>query len=141
MNQALGDLLTASGVTVEPISKSAKVKILTRWTKDFPQLVAYARHGRRSPTVADDNAADERYGRLRNEEFYVLPDDASAMPSFSCRAEAMPDLRELVSDTFTKCDELVVVQTASQWSAVFVNHGSPELVARYYQDREMMSQM
>jgi hypothetical protein len=136
LNLDLEKQLQESGVSISPISKSQKVKLLARWTKVFPELVQAARHGRRvALIVRQDNAADARYRMLRNQEFFVLPDDPSGMPSYLCHAETMPDLCELVSDTITQCDELVILATDFGWCAVLVNHGSPQLVARYFQDR------
>ena len=134
MNLDLQATLQECGVTSSDFAKSEKVKILARWNKEFPRLVQAARHGQQTTGVAYDNVADEQYGKLRNEEFFVLPDDESGMPSYLCRAEKLPDLRELVSDTVTKCDELVILAADFSWSAVLVNHGSPQLVARYFQN-------
>jgi hypothetical protein len=85
--------------------------------------------------VLTDKAADYRYAELQNQEFFVLPDDPSGMPSYLCGAEAMPDLQELVSDTITRCDELVILASDFRWSSVLLNHGSPQLVGRHFQDR------
>ena len=135
MNLDLQEQLREYGVTFSPLPKSDKVKILARWTKEFPDLVQAARHGLLVPSVMCDNAADDHYGELRNEEFFVLPDDPSGMPSYECRAESLPDLRELVSDTITRCDELVILASDFRWCTVLVNHGAPQLVARYWQGR------
>lgn len=135
MNLDLQTLLQERGVKISNLSKSEKVKILSRWTKVFPDLIQAARHGHRKPEVEYDNVADSEYGKLCNQEFFVLPDDQSGMPSYLCSAETMPDLRELVSDTFTECDELVILATDLGWSAVFVNHGSSQLVGRYFQNQ------
>ena len=135
MNRDLEQCLHAQGVTVAGLSKQEKVKLLSRWTKEFPELMRSARDGRRTPNVAQDAEADCLYSNLRNEEFYVLPDDASGMTSFLCKSDAMPDPRELVSDTITKCEELVFFECDFKWSAVFTNHGAPQLVGRYFQDR------
>lgn len=135
MNPDLESRLRESGVTYSCLQKSEKVKTLARWTKAFPELLESARHGRRSPRVAHDAAADTEYAQLGGEEFFVLPDDPSGMPSYRCQAESMPDLHELVSDTITTCDELVIVASDFRWSAVLVNHGTPEQIGRYFQDR------
>ena len=133
MNLDLRELLENFGATISSLSKSEKVKTFSRWNKAFPGLIQAARHGRRVPGVEYDQAADIHYGQLRDEEFYVLPDDRSGMPSYRCRVESMPDLRELVSDTITDCDELVILDSDLRWSMVLVNHGSAELVGRYFQ--------
>ena len=62
MNLDLEERLRECGVTFSRLSKSEKVKILKRWTKEFPELVASARHGQDSRTVLRDTAAD-RLGR------------------------------------------------------------------------------
>lgn len=138
MNLDLQDQLRESGVSFLRLTKSEKVKLLVRWTKEFPDLVLSARHGQRSPNVARDTAADGQYAKLRGEEFWVLPDDQSGMPSCFCQSDAMPDLHTLVSDTITRCDELVILASDFRWSVVLVNHGSPQLVGRYFQDRTEM---
>ena len=135
MNLNLQERLQECGVSFSALSKSEKVKLLSRWTRGFADLAECARHGGTSPSVSLDHAADTQYARFRNVEFFVLPDDPSGMPSFLCEAEALPDLRDLVSDTITRCDELVVLGSDFRWSAVFVNHGSPKLVGRYFQER------
>jgi hypothetical protein len=135
MNPHLQQRLRECGVAFSRLSKSEKVKILARWTRKFPELVAVARHGQDSRSVLRDNAADRHYEALRGQEFFVLPDDLSGMSSCLCQAETMPDLIELVSDTITRCDELVIVASDFSWSAVLLNHGSPQLVGRYFQDR------
>ena len=75
------------------------------------------------------------YGAKRDLDIYVLPDDKSEMPSYFCWVDTMPDLHELVSDTITSCDELVIISADFAWSAVLVNHGSPQFVGRHFQDR------
>ena len=110
--------------------------MLSRWTKGFPELAECARRGGTSPQVFHDQAADTQYAGFRDVEFFVLPDDPSGMPSCLCEAEALPDLRDLVSDTITHCNELVVLESDFRWSAVFVNHGSPQLAGRYFQVRD-----
>ena len=135
MNVDLEERLRECGVAFSRLSKSEKVKILARWTKEFPGLLASARHGQDSRAVLRDKDADRRYAELRDHEFFVLPDDPSGMSSCLCQAETMPDLRELVSDTITRCDELVIVAADFNWSAVLLNHGAPELVGRHFQDQ------
>jgi hypothetical protein len=135
VNLDLEAFLQACGATFSRLPKSDKVKILARWTKEFPELVVSARRGENSPDVARDKAADLRYAELHDQEFYILPDDRSGMPTYECSAKVLPDLQELVSDTVTQCDELVMVSSDFQWSAVFVNHGSPQLVGRHFQER------
>ncbi len=136
MNLHLEEQLKQSGVTHERLSKSQKVNLLARWVKTFPDLVASARHQQPRDGVHRDKGADERYARLPAGEFYVLPDDDSGMPAYACSSVRVPDLSELVSDTFTKCDELVLVDTSFHWSAVFVNHGAPELVGRHFTQKD-----
>jgi hypothetical protein len=111
------------------------VKLLARWTKLFPELVLSARRGQHSPNVARDAATDGLYRKLRDEEYFVIPDDSSGIPSYLCQSEVMPELQELVSDTITRCDELVILASDFRWSAVLVNHGSPQFVGRHFQDR------
>ena len=135
MNLDLEARLQACGANFSRLSKSDKVKLLAHWTKEFPELVGSARRGEHSPQVARDKAADVLYAELHDQHFYALPDDRSGMPSCECSAKVMPDLHELVSDTITQCDELVIVSSDFQWSAVFVNHGSPQLVGRHFQDQ------
>jgi len=135
MNLDLQERLRECGVTCSRLSKSDKVKLLRRWIREFPELVAAARRGQHSRAVLTDKAADEPYAQLQDQEFFVLPDDQSGMPSYLCRSEAMPDLQELVADTITRCDELVIVASDFSWSSVFLNHGSPQLVGRHFQDQ------
>ncbi len=135
MNRDLQIVLQQCGVTFSDIAKSEKVGILKRWNREFPDLARAARHGQRVPGIAFDNLADAGYGRLQHQEFFVLPDDPSGMPSCVCRSPTMPNLHELVSDTITRCDELVIVASDFSWSAVLVNHGSPQRVARYFRNR------
>lgn len=132
MNLDLEHLLERHRISHERISKSQKVKLLARWVRTFPELVASARHREARGGVARDEPADEQIARLSGSEFYILPDDASGMPACACVSEAVPDLSALVSDTFTKCDELVVIDADFRWSAVFVNHGTPEFVGRHF---------
>jgi hypothetical protein len=135
MNLDLETRLQACGVSFSRLPKADKVKLLARWTKEFPELVESARRGQKSPNVARDKTADLLYMGLRDQAFFVLPDDRSGMPSCYCRAEAMPDVQELTWDSITSCDELVIVSSDFQWSAVFVNHGSPQFVGRHFQSR------
>lgn len=135
MNLDLQEQLQACGVTFSSLTKSEKVKTLARWTKEFPEVVQAARHAQRLPTVLHDNAADAQYSNLRNEQYFVIPDDSSGMPTYHCRSEALPELRELVSDSITRCDELIVLASDFRWCMVLVNHGAPQLVARHFQDR------
>ena len=135
MNLDLEARLPACGVSFSRLPKSDKVKLLARWTKEFPELVASARRGQNSPDVARDQAADLLYAERHDQEFYALPDDKSGMPSVFCRAATMPDVQELTWDSMTSCDELVIVSSDFQWSAVFVNHGSQQLVGRHFQTR------
>jgi len=123
-------------VTFSRLRKSEKVKILARWAKEFPELIASARHQHAVEGVYRDKAADERYAEIPGGEFLILPDDDSAMPAYSCSADKMPVLVELVSDTIAKCDEIIVVDEDFYWSAVLVNHGSPELVGRHFLARD-----
>ncbi len=135
MNLDLEERLRACGVTFSRLPKSDKVRLLARWTREFPELVAAARRGQGSRSVLEDRAADRCYSELRDQEFFVLPDDHSGMPSYLCQASALPDLQELVSDTMTECEELVVLAADFSWSCVLQNHGSPQLVGRHFQDR------
>ena len=133
MNSDLEERLRQSGIAYSRIPKSEKVKILARWTVAFPELVASARRGDESRLVESGAAADRQYGELREQEFFILPDDPSGMASCLCEAAVMPDLNELVSDTITRCDALVILASDFTWSAVLLNHGSPQLVGRHFQ--------
>ena len=135
MNLDLEERLRAAGVATIRLAKSEKVKILARWTKEFPELLGSARQRRRSASVSTDKAADHLYETVHDAEFFVLPDDPSGMSSYRCQATTLPDLQELVSDTITRCDELVLVATDFTWSAVLLNHGAPQLVGRHFQKR------
>ena len=135
MNLDFETRLQACGVSFSRLPKSDKVKLLARWTKELPELVASARRGENSPHVPRDKAADLLSMEFHEQEFYVLPDDRSGMPSCHCRTDKMPDVQELTWDSITSCDELVIVSSDFQWSAVFVNHGSQQLVGRHFQMR------
>lgn len=136
MTNDLQHALDKQAVAYALLSKAEKVKMLAKWTKVFPELLQSARADQHVPRVERDARADECYRKLQNIEFSILPDDASSMPSYQCEATTAPDLQALVSDTFTACDELVVVEKDFSWSAVFVNHGSPERVGRHFQTRD-----
>ncbi len=135
MNLDLEERLRECGVAYSCIPKSEKVKMLARWTATFPELVASAHRGQESRMVESGAAADRAYGELQEQEFFIFPDDPSGMPSCLCEAHVMPDLSELVSDTVTRCDELVILASDFTWSAVLLNHGSPQLVGRHFQYR------
>jgi len=135
MNLDLQERLQECGAAFSRLSKSDKVRLLGRWIKEFPELVAAARRGQQSRAILTDQAADHQYEKLQDQEFFILPDDPSGMPSYLCQAVAMPDLLELVSDTITRCDELVILASDFRWSSVLLNHGSPQLVGRHFQDR------
>ena len=124
MNLDLEKRLLRDAISHERVTKSQKVKLLTKWTRLFPDLVASARRGEVLGGVCRDKHADEAYAGRSTCDFFVLPDDDSGMPSYACLAAHPPELSELVSDTFTKCDELVVIEKDFGWSAVFVNHGA-----------------
>ncbi|MBC8439327.1 MAG: hypothetical protein H8D87_06550 [Deltaproteobacteria bacterium] len=130
MNLDLEERLAREEISHERLAKAQKVKLLTRWYRVFPELVASARHGEIREGVCRDSAADEPYAALSACDFYILPDDNSGMPSYTCFSASPPELSELVSDTFTICDELVVVDGNFSWSAVFVNH--MWLVGKYF---------
>jgi hypothetical protein len=116
------------------LTKAEKVKLLARWSRSFPEL-ASARHGGGSSRVYRDKAADTLYTKLPACDFYIFPDDHSGMPSHACFSAHPPDLSELVSDTFTKCDELVVVDRTFRWSALFINHGASPVGKHFCQKR------
>jgi hypothetical protein len=71
------------------LTKSEKVKLLARWTAEFPDLLTSARRGQMSPSVARDIEADLLYGQQRDSDIYVLPDDNSGMPSYFCKVDTM----------------------------------------------------
>lgn len=131
MNLDLERILEEHGVAFQRLRKAEKVKILMKWTRSFPELLASARHQEHSESVVRDNEADERYEHLPSCDFFILPDDGSGMPSVECFAAKPPGLRDLVSDMFTKCDELVLLDRGFSWSVVFVNHG-PSMPGRYF---------
>lgn len=124
MNTDLADCLGRFGVECETISKSQKVKLLARWACEFSGLCNRALHGIDAPGVFAGNYAQEQMRALATDSFHVLPDDASDMPSVLCRHPSVPDLSALVSDTFTSCEEIVIVDAGFQWSCVLVNHGA-----------------
>jgi hypothetical protein len=132
MNLSLEKRLIQEGVEFARLEKREKVKLLSRWCKAFPELLASARDQQLVPVVALDTAADQSLAKLETDEYYLLPDDASGMPSHGCISARMPDLADLVSDVGTKCDEIVIVDAGFQWSAVLVNHGSPQLTGRHF---------
>ena len=140
MNLDLQERLRECGVTFLQLSKSHKVKLLARWTREFPELLATARRRQKSSLVLSDSSADGRYAELRDQEFFILPDDSSSLPSYLCQADVLPDLQELVSDTTTRCDELIILASDFSWSAVLLNHGSPQCVGRHFQDRSETQQ-
>ncbi|MGE3246648.1 MAG: hypothetical protein AB7F96_07765 [Beijerinckiaceae bacterium] len=124
MNSDLADCLDRSGIAYETLSKAQKVKLLARWASEFSHLCSRARHGIDAPDVLAGNHAQEQMRALAADSFHVLPDDASDMPSLLCRHASVPDLSALVSDTFAKCEEIVIVDAGFEWSCVLVNHGA-----------------
>jgi hypothetical protein len=132
VNRSLEQALAEQEIEFEPLEKREKVKLLARWAKAFPELMQSARMHRRFPAVARDAQAESECASLAAGAYYVLPDDDSGMPSYSCSSPQLPDLSELVSDTVVTCDEIVIVDRDFQWSAVLVNHGSPENVGRHF---------
>ncbi len=134
MNLDLEERLEREEISHERLAKTQKVKLLTQWSRTFPELVASARHGQVREGVYRDKAGDEPYARLPACDFYILPDDNSGMPSYACFSASPPELSELASDTFTRCDELVVVDRNFRWSAVFVNHGA-SLVGKHFSQK------
>ena len=132
MNLCLEERLIEEGVKFTRLEKREKVKILSRWCKAFPELLTSARDQQFAAAVALDAAADQSLAKLETDEYCLLPDDASAMPSYRCISARMPNLTDLVSDVGTKCDEIVIVDAGFQWSAVLVNHGSPQLTGRHF---------
>ena len=135
MNLDLEERLVREGIRHDRLTKAEKVKLLARWSRTFPELLASARRGEVFENVPRDKAAQDHYAGLPTCDFYVLPDDASGMPSCACFAAHPPNLSELVSDTITKCDELVVVDSSFRWSAVFVNQGA-SLVGIHFSRQE-----
>ena len=131
MNQDLTDIIHKSGIEFDYITKSDKVRLLSRWSSIFAPLIACARKGHRVSTVYVDNAADELLEVQRTGAYYLLPDDDSGMSSVRCLAHTVPNLTALLSDTYTKCDEIVIVDAELAWSYVLVNHGTAG-VGRYF---------
>jgi len=134
MNTNLADYLDRFSIEFETISKSEKVRLLSLWSSEFPGLLASARHGDRVSNVHVDNAADELMKNRATDSFFVLPDDDSDMQSLRCCHRFVPDLSILLSDTVTKCDEIVIIDSSFDWSCVLVNHGRAG-VGRYYMRR------
>ena len=132
MNHDLADTLDKAGIEYERLSKSEKVRILSRWNSEFTALETSARSGDRVAEVPVDNTADEFLGAQKTRSFYVLPDDRSGMPSVRCRASYVPNLNKLLSDTYTTCDEIVIVDTEFIWSCVVVNHGASGVGKYFY---------
>ena len=132
MNHSLECRLIEEGVEFTRLEKREKVKMLSRWCKTFPELLTSARDQQFAAAVALDAAADQSLSGLAADEYYLLPNDASGMPSYRCASARMPDLADLVSEVGTKCDEIVIVDAGFQWSAVLVNHGSPQMTGRHF---------
>lgn len=133
MNLDLERRLADGGIPYQALTKAEKVGLLRLWVRTFPDLVGSARHHRVQEAVAVDAEADERYGKILPCDFFILADDASGMPSYACSSARPPRLADLVSDTFTKCEELVLIEADFHWSMVFVNHGPGE-PGRYFQE-------
>ncbi|MEZ5853651.1 MAG: hypothetical protein R3D67_02495 [Hyphomicrobiaceae bacterium] len=131
MNTDLADYLHRLGVEFEVVSKARKVKLLSRWGVEFSPLRMRALRGKSVPEVDVDNAADEQMRCQKTHSFFILPDDDSGMPSVRCCHETVPDFSALLSDTFTKCEEIVICDVNFDWSCVLVNHGAAG-VGRYY---------
>jgi hypothetical protein len=133
VNLELEHRLAEGDVLHQALTKAEKVGLLRLWVRTFPELVGAARHRRVQEAVAVDVEADERYGKILPCDFFILADDESGMPSYACSSARPPRLADLVSDTFTKCEELVVIEADFRWSMVFVNHGPAE-PGRYFQE-------
>lgn len=131
MDQDLTDILQQNGIEFEHIAKSEKVRLLSRWNSVFEPLIESARKGHRSSKVCIDNAAEVRIQTQPICAYFILPDDDSSKLSVYCRARAVPELTALLSDTYTKCDEIVVVDAEFSWSYVLVNHGASG-VGKYF---------
>ena len=123
MNLDLEKRLASDQIPNIRLKKAEKVKLLRRWTNSFPNLLGAARRGETHDGVHQDRFADGSYDDLPPCDFYILPDDDSGMPACFCSSAKPPALSQLVSDTFTNCEELVIVAANFGWSAVFVNHG------------------
>lgn len=134
MSKHLVDVLDQNRIGFEVLSKSVKVRLLARWSKEFPSLDARARRRAETPLVFVDNAADAQLDSLKTDGFFILPDDNSAMASVRCDAPTIPKLSALVSDTVTTCDEIVIIDSAFSWSCILVNHGTIG-VGRYFMRR------
>jgi hypothetical protein len=125
VNLHLQRLLEACGVAFERVPKGEKLRWLSRWNRAFPRLATTADFGD-APLRGPD--AQEAARGAPAERFYVLPDDASAMPAYACSADRLPDLELLVSDEVTTCQEIVLLDAELRWAYVLTNGGSPELV-------------
>jgi len=135
MNLDLEKILNKNHIVYEHLEKKSKVKLLSKWIREFPELVSSARQQKNHEKVHHDLVAEEFYRKITKCNFYIFPDDDSDMPSYQCVSAKPPDLSELVSDTITKCDELVVIDSEFRWSAVFVNHGSPQSVSVHFSQK------
>ena len=130
MNSHLTDILNADGIAFEVMAKSAKVRLLRRWNSVFASLSARARNGIASANLRVDKDADDFLASQSGGTIYLLPNDECAMPSVRCSVTKIPILTELLSDTYTTCDEIIIIDEAFTWSCVLTNHGAAG-VGRY----------
>lgn len=130
LNRHLIDSLDAADIEFESISKSEKIRLLARWSAVFSGLSAFARQGTSSADVLVDTRADAFLASQTGVTIFLLPNDESAMPSVRCHVRAIPDLTELLADTYTTCEEIVIIEEGFTWSCVLLNHGAAG-VGRY----------
>ncbi len=120
----LTERLAAAGIPCKMLVKSEKVRLLARWSRDFPELLAASRNGMPSANVLRDGKVDVFTASLVNGQAYVLPNDESGMPSLCCDTTAIAVLADVVADTQAGCEEIIFMDRAFGWSCVFVNHGA-----------------
>lgn len=131
MEPALAKVVRECAIGFEGLSKSTKVRLLSHFNTEFAPLAANARKGVRHPFVLTDTAADHMLREQPIQSYYLIPDDESGQPSLFCKANRFPELGELLSDTLTKCDEIIILDADFCWSFVLVNHGTSG-VGRYF---------
>lgn len=132
MNLHLEALLQEASVTHRRLNKGEKVKQLSRWSRAFPTLITSAR----GASALRGAAAEEAARGAPADHFFALPDDASAMPAYECSADAMPDLKHLVSDEVTSCQVIVLLDAQLRWAFVLENGGAPSLIGQYFSWKE-----
>ena len=124
MELALAKVVRECGIEFESVSKSSKIRLLSRWNTVFAPLAAAARKGHRHALVEVGNTADEMVWTRQSMNYYLIPDDESGQPCLSCTSDSILDLGELVSDTANRFEEIIILDAGFAWSFVLVNHGT-----------------